>query len=195
MEIRSAKLPSLVGVALAVLSPGGCGPEPQAPSPTPNPRPHEFTRLKITVEPGSGVTGVKVESLWTVGNIGCAPNRGWPSGASITKQVDTPERVDKIGANEWVATVVDDRFLPDKCQWYAGAYGIDFMHDGVVLSGTGAGKNELEWTDVLKLTCVFNEPQGAPVCSNRDLEATLRAHHLQTFNATVEIVTTMEFVK
>lgn len=196
MAIRNAKLADLMGVALVVLSLGGCGPEPQAPSPTPNPRPHEFTRLKITVEPGSGVTGVKVESLWTVGNIGCAPNRGWPSGASITKQVDTPERVDKIGTDEWIATVVDDRFLPDKCRWDGGGYGIDFMHDSVVLSSTGVGKNELEQTDVLKLTCVLKGPNAmAPVCSMRDLEATLRAHHLQTFNATVEIVTTMEFVK
>lgn len=98
----------------------GCGPEPQAPSPTVNPHPHEFTKLKITVEPGSGVTGVKVESLWTVGNISCAPHESWPSGASITKQVNTPEKVDKTGADEWIATVVDDRFLPDKCQWRGG---------------------------------------------------------------------------
>lgn len=195
MAIRDAKFPSLIGMALMVLLLGGCGPEPQAPSPTPNPHPHEFTRLKITVEPGSGVTGVKVESLWTVGNIGCAPHEGWPSGASITKQVNIPERVDNTGADEWTATVVDDRFLPDKCQWYAGGYGIRFMHNDVVLASDGSAKNAIEEAGALKLTCEtdmhLNFP---PMCLLRDQEAFLRARY-PVFNATVEIVTTMEFVK
>ena len=197
MGIRSAKRLSVAaGMALLLLLLGGCGPEPQAPSPTVNPHPHEFTRLKITVEPGSGVTGVKVESLWNVGNIGCAPHEGWPSGASITKQVNTPERVDEIGAGEWVATVVDDRFLPDKCNWHGGGYGIRFMRDDAVLSSLGAGENELEQIDVLKVTCTFNEPHGWPGgCFNRDQETMLKGRHAQIFNATAEIVETMEFVK
>lgn len=196
MTIRSAKFPSLIGVALMVSLLGGCGPEPQAPSPTPNPHPHEFTRLKVTVEPGSGVTGVKVDSLWNVGNIGCAPHEGWPSGASITKQVNTPERVDKIGPGEWVATVVDDRFLSDKCDWHGGGYWIRFMQGDVVLSSSGTGKNDIEQAGLLKLTCTFNEPHGWPGgCFNRDLEAMLKARHAQIFNATAEIMTTMEFVK
>lgn len=196
MAIRSAKLSVLVTAALVALFLAGCGPEPQAPSPTPNPHPHEFTRLKITVEPGSGVTGVEVESLWTVGNIGCAPHQGWPSGASITKQVNTPERVDKTGADEWIATVVDDRFLPDKCDWHGGGYGIRFMQGDVVLSSRGTGKGELEQIDVLKITCTFNEPHGWPGgCFNRDQEAMLKARHAHVFNATAEIVETMEFVK
>src|SRR5579885_705577 len=131
-----------IGLLVSLLS--GCGPEPQAPSPTLNPHPHEFTKLKITVEPGSGVTDVKVDSLWNVGNIGCAPHEGWPSGASITKQVNTPEKVDKTSAGDWIATVIDDRFLPGKCQWQAGGYWIRFMHDHVVLSSRGTGQDDIE---------------------------------------------------
>jgi hypothetical protein len=130
-----------------------------------------------------------VESLWNVGNIGCAPHQGWPSGASITKQVNTPEKVDKTGPDEWIATVVDDRFLPDKCRWHGGGYAIRFMHDHVVLSSRGTGKNDIEEAGVLKLTCTFNEPHGWPGgCFNRDQEAMLKARNAQIFNATVEIV-------
>lgn len=178
-----------VSAALLALLLTGCGPEPQAPSPTLNPHPHEFTKLKITVEPGSAVTGIKVESLWTVGNIGCAPHEGWPSGASITKQVNMPAKVAKAGANEWVATVVDDRFLPDKCRWVAGGYGIRLMRGNVVLSTVARSKNELEQTDVLRVTCTFNEPHGWPgACFNRNQETFLKARHAKIFNATVEIL-------
>lgn len=187
--VRSAKLLIFVISAALVVLLGGCGPEPRAPSPTPNPHPHEFTELKITVEPGSGVTGVKVESLWNVGNIGCAPHQGWPSGASITKQVNTPEKVDKTGPDEWVATVVDDRFLPDKCRWVAGGFGIRLMRGNAVLSTVARSKNELEQADVLKVTCTFNEPHGWPGgCFNRDQEKMLEARQAHIFNATVEIV-------
>lgn len=194
--IRNAKLLGLrLSATLVVALLGGCGAEPQAPSPTPNPHPHEFTRLKITVEPGSEATGVNVESLWTVGNIGCAPHEGWPSGASITKQVNTPERVNKTGADEWVVTVVDDRFLPDKCQWYAGGYDIRFMHNDAVLASSGSAKKAIEEAGVLKLTCETDTHIHLPsMCLLRDSEAFLRARY-PVFNATVEIVTTVEIVK
>lgn len=178
----------IAGTALFALVLAGCGPEPQAPSPTLNPHPHEFTKLRIAVEPRSGVTGVKVESLWNVGNIGCAPHEGWPSGASITKQVDTLEHVEQVTANEWVATIVDDRFLSGKCQWHGDGYGIRFMHDGAVLSSRGTGKNDIEQVGVLKLACTFNEPHGWPGgCFNRDLEETLKTRDAHLFNATVEL--------
>lgn len=173
--------------ALALLL-AGCGPEPKAPSPTRNPHPHEFTKLKITVGPESGVTDVKVESLWNVGNIGCAPHESWPSGASITKQVNTPEKVKRIGTDEWVATVVDDRFLPDRCQWYAGGYSVRFMHDAVVLASDGSAKKAIEEAGVLKLTCETDTHlHFLPMCLLRDQEAFLRARY-PVFNATLEIV-------
>src|SRR6185437_816285 len=194
--IRNAKLLGLrLSAALVVALLGGCGPEPQAPSPTINPHPHEFTKLKITVEPGSGVTGIKVDSLWNVGNIGCAPHEGWPSGASITKQVNTPEKVDKTGVDEWAATVIDDRFLPDKCQWHGGGYWIRFMHDNIVLSNGGADPRDFETSNVLKLTCEAQVivPPAPPVCTVRDIfvrdmEQRFKARHYKVFNATAEIV-------
>lgn len=182
------RLPILTSVALLVSLLGGCGPEPQAPSPTVNPHPHEFTKLKITVEPGSGVTGVKVESLWTVGNIGCAPHEGWPSGASITKQVNTPEEVEQVGADEWVATIIEDRFLTDKCRWYGGGYDIRFMHNDSILASDGSGKTEIEKSGVLKLTCeIDTHIDLPPMCLLREHEAFLRARY-PVFNATMEFV-------
>lgn len=196
IEPMSAKrLTILACVGLLVSPLGGCGPEPQPPSPTVNPHPHEFTKLKITVEPGSGVTGVKVESLWTVGNIGCAPHEGWPSGASITKQVNTPEKVEQVGANEWIATVIDDRFLPDKCRWIDGAYNINFMNGNTILSYGGADQRNFTVSNVLNLTCEAQAivPPAPPICTVttifvRNMERNFKDHHYKVFTATVEIV-------
>lgn len=189
-EVRSAKRP-IIAVSIALLASllAGCGPEPQAPSPTLNPHPHEFTKMKIVVEPGSGVTGVKVQSLWIVRNTDCTPHERWPSGVPITKQVNVPAKVDKTVTGEWIATTVDDRFRPGKCQWNGGGYDIRFMHDQIVLSSSAREKSQIEQSGTLKLTCTFNEPHGWPgVCFNRDQEAMLRARGAQIFNATVELV-------
>ncbi|HJP99346.1 MAG TPA: hypothetical protein VJ862_12350 [Rhodanobacteraceae bacterium] len=159
-----------------------------AAEPTPNPHPQKFSQLKITVEPGSGVTGVSVESLWNVGNIGCAPHQGWPSGTSITKQVNTPEKVKQVDTDEWVATLVDGRFLPDKCRWYAGGYSVRFVHNDVVLASDGSAKQAIEEAGVLKLTCETDTHlHFLPICRLRDQEAFLRARY-PVFNATLEIV-------
>jgi hypothetical protein len=167
----------------------GCGPEPKAPSPTVNPNAHEFTKLKISVEPDSGVTGVRVESLWTVGNLGCAPTQSWPSGAPIIKQVNVLEKVEKLDANNYLITTVDDRFLNDKCEWRDGGYGIDFMRYKSVLSSAATGKSRIEQAGVLKLTCETDVlvPPAPPVCFMRDREAFLKSRHYRIFNATVEI--------
>src|SRR5579885_847190 len=57
-----------------------------APSPTVNPNAHEYSHLKITVEPSSGVDWVEVYTTWVIGNLGCAPRRP-VSGATIQKQL------------------------------------------------------------------------------------------------------------
>lgn len=178
-------------VALLLFLPlGGCGPEEQAPSPTLNPHPRKFSEMKIRVEPGSGVTGVKVESLWNVGNIGCAPKEGWPSGASITKQVNTPEIVESDGTDRWIVKVVGDRFLPDKCRWTSGMYSINFMHNNTVLSYGGAGPRDFRSSNILKLTCETDilVPPAPPVCMMRNMESFYKSRHYKFFNATVEIV-------
>lgn len=176
-------------VLLTVSMLSGCGgPEPKAPEPTVNPHPHKFTKLKISVEPGSGVTGVKVESLWTVGNLGCASHQGWPSGASITKQVNTWEKVEKIDTNDYVATIIDDRFVPGKCKWNGGVYDIRFMHGNMVFSHGGAEPSDFQHSNKLELTCKSQEiPPFPPECFMRNQEAFFKARHYQIFNATVEI--------
>lgn len=158
---------------------------PPAPSPTPNPHPQKTSQLKISVQDGAGVNNVEVESLWTVGNIGCAPIHP-VSGAAIVKQVEVKEKVEKVGSY-YVATIVDDRFLPDKCKWLGGAYGIRFMHDNHVLSSTGAGPNEFDGSGKLELTCT-PPPDDPPTCFLRNKELFLRSHFQGVFNATVELV-------
>lgn len=155
-----------------------------APTPTPNPHPQKTSQLKISVQEGSGVNNVEVESLWTVGDIGCAPIHP-VSGAAIVKQVEVKEKVEKVGPY-YVATIVDDRFLPDKCRWLGGAYGIRFMHDNHVLSGTGAGPNQFDASGRLELTCT--SPPALPICDLRAREAFDRSHFKGVFNATVELV-------
>lgn len=178
-------VPSLLICLMCTLQ--GCNwpATPPAPSPTPNPRPQVTSRLKISVENGSGVTNVKVSSIWTVGDIGCAPiNR--ISGAAIVKQIVTDEKVEKVGS-QYVATIADDRFLLDECKWLGGAYEISFMHDDYVLSSTGVGPNEFDASGRLELTCT-PPPDNPPTCFLRNKEAFLRSHFHGVFNATLEKV-------
>jgi hypothetical protein len=70
-----------------------------------------------------------------VGNLNCAPVV-WPSGSTKIKQVDVPEKVEKVG-DDYIATLVIDRFLPDQCHWVGGGYGIKFYHDKSLLAATG----------------------------------------------------------
>lgn len=158
---------------------------PVAPSPTQNPHPHKTSQLKISVQEGSGVDDVVVRSIWTIGNIGCAPIHPI-SGAAIVKQVEANEKVDKFGSS-YVATIVDDRFLHDKCNWLDGAYEINFIHNNQVLSVTGAGPNEFDASGKLELTCT-PPPDKPPTCFMRNKETFLRSHFHGIFNVTLEKV-------
>lgn|SRR5690348_14341882 len=60
--------------AITVITLQGCS-SPPAPSPTPNPHPTHTQKLKISVEKGSAVNRVEVESIWGVGDLSCAPVR------------------------------------------------------------------------------------------------------------------------
>jgi len=171
--------------ALAIPLLCGCGHEPKAPEPTANSHPHEITKLKISVEPGSGVTGVRVETLWTVGDLSCAPHMGWPSGASITRQVNVLEKVEKLDANDYVATIVDDRFAQDNCRWRIGGYAVNYMHDHTILGLGGGGLYDYEKSNPLKLTCVPRD--NPPVCWPRSREAFFRSRFKGVFNVTEEI--------
>lgn len=155
-----------------------------APSPTVNPHAHTYSYLKIAVQPGSGVDRVEVYTTWVIGNLGCAPRRP-VSGATIQKQVDTEENVEKADGH-YLATILADRFLPGKCRWIGDGYGIRFMHDDTLLASAGAGPGNFKGSHIIKLTCV--PPPDFPHCFPRDKELFLRTHFKGVFNATVEIV-------
>ena len=156
----------------------------QAPSPTLNPHPHKVSHLKITVEPSSGVDHVEVHSIWTIDNLGCAPRR-WPSGSTIQKQVDVKEKVEKVNGY-YLATILDDRFVPGKCRWDGDGYDIRFMHGDTLLASVGEGSGNFNGSNIIKLTCV--PPPDFPTCFLRNKESFLRSHFKGVFNASVEIM-------
>jgi hypothetical protein len=165
----------------------GCGnwpASPPAPSPTPNPHPQKTSHLKISVEDGSGVNNVGVNSVWTVGNIGCAPIHP-VSGAAMVKQVEVKENVEKVGS-DYLATIVNDRFLPDKCRWLGGAYEVHLMHDNQLISVTGAGPNQFDASGKFELTCT--PPSAQSICDLRSREAFDRSHFHGVFNVTLELM-------
>lgn len=143
------------------------------------------SHLKISVEDGSEVDNVEVKSLWTVGNIGCAPIHP-VSGAAIVKQVEVLERVEKVGS-EYIATIVNDRFVRDQCNWLLGGVQVQFMHNTEVYSVVGATPGEFDSTGKLELTCI--PPPGKPsLCGLRSRESFFRSHFKGVFNATLETV-------
>lgn len=171
---------------LAICSVQGCGQSviPVAPFPVPNPHPSFTSRLSVSVQDGSGVNGVKVRSIWIIGNIGCAPIHPI-SGAAITRQVVVDEKIEKMGSG-YMATIINDRFLPGKCDWQRGGYQVLFMRDSQVLANTGASNAELDASGKLDLTCM--PPPQIPLCDLRSNEAFDRAHFKNVFNATLETV-------
>jgi len=156
---------------------------PSAPSPTANPNPKVTSHLKISVQEDTEVNKVEVTSLWTVGNIGCAPIHP-VSGAAVVKQVDVAEKVEKVGA-EYIATIVEDRFADDPCHWLLGGWQVRFMHNDEVRSVGGAVPSEFHSTGKLELTCI-PPPYKPPLCGRRSNEAFDRSHFSGVFNATLE---------
>jgi len=175
-------MPLLVFAACALQ---GCD-GPPAPSPTPNPHPQHTLKLKITVEKGAEVNRVEVQSNWVVGNIGCAPII-WPAGNSRVKQVDVPEQVEKLDGS-YVATIVLDRFLPDKCQWVNGGPDVRLFHDAYLLSSIGVNGEVLRGERTLKLTCLTRPFVDVGVCGLRDEESFYKSEDKNAFNATVELM-------
>ncbi|WEN14037.1 hypothetical protein PY254_12410 [Rhodanobacter sp. AS-Z3] len=173
----------LLACALVVLY--GCAnpPAPAAPSPTTNPHPRKTSQLKISVQDGAGINNVEVESIWTVGDIGCAPTHPI-SGAAIVKQVVTDEKVDKFGS-QYIATIIDDRFLPGKCKWRGRAYEVRFMDNEQLLIQTGAGPADFDASGKLELTCI--PPPHIGICELRAKEVFDRNHFQGVFDATLEV--------
>jgi len=173
-------MPLLFGV-VCVLQ--GCD-GPPAPTPTPNPQPQHILKLKITVEK-SEVDRVEVQSLWVVGNMGCAPTI-WP-GYPRVQQVNAPEKVEKVG-DDYVATIVMDRFLPDKCHWVNGGSVVNFLHNGYWLSSSGVNADVLRGIKIDKVTCLTRPFSRAGVCGLRDEELFYKSEDKNAFNASMELM-------
>jgi hypothetical protein len=179
----SSRFMLLLICSMSVLS--SCA-NPPAPSPTPNPHPQQTVKLKITVEKGSEVNRVKVASQWVVSDLTCAPVI-WPAGNTRVKQVAVPEQVDKMGSN-YVATIVLDRFLPDKCQWVNGGLNVQFFHGDRLLSGVGVNGDVLSGKLTLGMTCLTKLLANAGTCGLRDEESFYKSEDKNAFNATVELL-------
>lgn len=187
--MRNAQRLMAALAAIAFVTLQGCS-SPPAPSPTPNPHPTHARKLKISVERGSVVNRVEVESIWVVGDLSCAPV-AWPSGSTIVKQVHVPEAVEKVG-DDYIATLVLDRFLPDRCHWLGGGYGIRFYHDKSLLGVSGGSLETLhESGGKVEGVCVPpSAPGDPPICFSRNAkhDQFLRSHFKTLFNEDEELV-------
>ncbi|NYE30614.1 hypothetical protein HDE78_003589 [Rhodanobacter sp. K2T2] len=163
----------------------GCT-SPVAPSPTPNPHPQQTLKLKITVEKNSLVNRVEVLTSWVVTNLSCAPI-GYPAGNRVIKQVDVPEQVEKVG-DYYVATIVKDRYLSDKCRWVGGGADVRFMHDDYLLSADGVNSDVMRGERDDVVTCLTRPFVNAGACGLRDEEKLYKSEDKHAFNATVELI-------
>jgi hypothetical protein len=174
---------ALTMAALALLQ--ACS-SPPAPSPAPNPHPTQTLKLKISVEKGAEVSRVEVQSLWVVGNLGCAPVI-WPAGNTRVKQVEVAEHVEKIG-DSYVATIFKDRFLPDKCRWVGGAAGIRFFNGDHPLSSVGVNDEVLSGKRTLEMTCLTRPFVEVGTCGLRNEESFYKSEDKHAFNVTVQLI-------
>lgn len=188
LQLRLAirRLMAMTAVAVPLLL-QGCA-SPPAPNPTPNPQPSHTRILKISATKESWVNRVEVGSIWVVGDLSCAPV-AWPSGSTIVKQVKMPEKVEKAG-EDYLATLVMDRFLSDPCHWVGGAYEIKFYHDKSLLASPGGSIEGLrERGGLFERICV-PPPDDPPLCFSRDPkhDLFLRSHFKGVFNETEELM-------
>jgi hypothetical protein len=163
----------------------GCDNRP-APSPTPNPHPQRTLRLKITVEKGSEVNRVEVKSLWVVTNLGCAPV-SWPAGNERVKQVDASEKVEKTANDQYVATIVLDRFSPGECGWVNSGPDVKFFHNSYLLSTDALNSGVLHGQRPDAVTCLTRPFVEVGVCASGE-ERYYKHEDKHAFNAFVEMM-------
>jgi hypothetical protein len=163
----------------------GCDNRP-APSPTPNPHPQHTLKLKITVEKNSLVNRVEVLTPWVVTNLSCAPVAPI-AGNRVIKQVDVPEQVEKMG-DTYIATLVEDRFLPDKCRWAGGGAVVKFFRDDYLLSVDAVNDDVTRGERIDEKTCLTRPFVESGACGMRDEESFYKSEDKHAFNATVELI-------
>jgi len=163
----------------------GCN-GPPAPSPTPNPHPQHTVKLKITVEKGSEVNRVEVASQWVVGDLSCAPVI-WPAGNTRVKQVTVQEQVEKVG-NDYIATIIMDRFLDDKCHWINGGPNIAYFKNDYRLSTDALNRSVLYGKKPPNVTCLTRPFVETGTCGLRNQEYFYKMEDKNAFNASVEML-------
>ncbi len=176
-------MPPLLMVMACALQ--GCA-NPPAPSPTPNPHPTQTKKLKISVEKGAEVNRVEVESDWVVGNLGCAPVI-WPAGNTRVKQVEVSDHVQQVD-DSYVATIVLDSFLPDKCHWLNAGPTIRFYHNAYLVSVLGVNDDVSSGKRTLEMTCLTRPFVDVGTCGIRDEESFYKSEDKHAFNVTVELI-------
>jgi hypothetical protein len=108
----------------------------------------------------------------------------WPAGNTRVKQVEVLEHVEKIG-DSYIATIVQDRFLPDKCRWMGGAADIRFFNGDYRLSSVGVNDDVSNGKRILEMTCLTKLLDGEGACGLRDKESFYKSEDKHAFNITV----------
>jgi len=110
----------------------GCSNENKpAPEPKLNTKAKEVIQIKITTS-APGVDGVQVVSNWIIGNLSCAPIN-YPAGNINAPQINVNEAVTHLDST-FTASILEDRYVRDNCNWRRVGGQINFMHQGKILS-------------------------------------------------------------
>ncbi|HEV2679662.1 MAG TPA: hypothetical protein VGV14_04110 [Rhodanobacter sp.] len=119
----------------------GCGNDNRpAPKPTINPDAHIYTTIRILVS-DPRIDDVQVDSVWVIGNLGCAPII-YPEGYAKMQQIGVSEQVTKI-AGGYETRQLEDRFKHDNCHWRNAAMSVSFMQRGREFASLGMVPDEL----------------------------------------------------
>ena len=156
-----------------------------APSPQINLAASHKEFIRISVE-RSFVNSVQVQSNWVLGDISCAPVI-WPAGNPRVKQVDVDEKVVRKG-NEYLASVLTDRFDQGKCHWAIGAISVNFMEGKKILSTESLSLSDLRTGSVKRVTCFTSLYMNPGICSGRDREVFIKSKDKHSFNAEMDLM-------
>ncbi len=132
---------AFVLIGLLTSSLGACSNDGRpAPEPTINPDAHVYTTIRILVSDPK-IDDVQVDSVWAIGNLGCAPII-YPAGYAKMQQIGISEQVTKI-AGGYEARRLEDRFKQDNCHWRNAALSVSFMRHGREFATLGMVPHQL----------------------------------------------------
>lgn len=140
VELSKGRRGALVLVLLAFFMVGCSNDNRPAPKPIVNPDAHIYTTIRILVS-DPRIDDVQVDSVWAIGNLGCAPII-YPEGYAGMQQIGVSEQVTKI-AGGYQARRLEDRFKTDNCHWRNAAVSVSFMQHGREFASLGMVPDEL----------------------------------------------------